>query len=167
MDDFNTDYRSQLIGKNIEYYGPRLAALDAEGKKVSWNWFAFLVPFCWFAYRKLYLECVAYYILTNGIHTVINQALASHNLVMNVGWTIDIVAMLFSGIYANWLYKMKLDRNVEKCVQLPEEKREKYIKLHGGTSVVAIIVAFCITISIAAVLYYCFGVATTLSDAPI
>ena len=33
MENLNNDYRSQLIAKNIEFYGPRFAKLDEEGKK--------------------------------------------------------------------------------------------------------------------------------------
>ena len=153
MENYNSDYRSRLIKKNVEFYGPRLSDLDSNNKKVSWNWFAFLVPFVWFAYRKLYLECIAYYLLTNGLHTVINSIFVSHGIEMNVGWTIDILGMFFSGLYGNWLYKNKLDKQVEKCIQLSPEKRDQYIERHGGTSVLAIIIAFCITMAIAFVLY--------------
>ncbi|MBQ6496902.1 MAG: DUF2628 domain-containing protein [Firmicutes bacterium] len=153
METFGTNYRERLIEKNVEYYAPRLAKLDEDNTKVSWNWFAFLVPFCYFAYRKLYLECATYYLLTNGLNAVITQLLTSHGIVVNIGWTIDIVAMFFSGLYGNWLYKCKLDRQVEKCVSLPLEDRDKYIKRHSGTSVLAIIIAFCITITIAGLLY--------------
>lgn len=99
------------------------------------------------------MECVAYYLLTNGLNTAITSILSSHGIVMNVGWTIDIVAMFMSGLYGNWLYKNKLDRQVEKCIDMPPEQRDKYIERHGGTSVIAIIVALCITVAIAFVLY--------------
>ena len=154
MENYNSDYRSRLIKKNVEYYAPRLSDLDSNSKKTSWNWFAFLVPFVWFAYRKLYLECAAYYLITNGLNAVITDILSRHGMIVNVGWTIDILAMFFSGPYGNWLYKCKLDRQVEKCIDMPPEKREQYINRHGGTSVLAIIISFCITIMIAFLLYY-------------
>ncbi|MBE7070803.1 MAG: DUF2628 domain-containing protein [Ruminococcaceae bacterium] len=166
MENLNNDYRSQLIAKNIEYYGPRFAKFDEEGKKTSWNWFAFLVPFCWFAYRKMYAECIAYYVITTGLHTAINEILASIGHFTDVGWTIDVVFMFLSGIYGNWLYKNKIDKNVERCIRLPEDKRGKYIKRWGGTSVLAIIIAFCITIGFAAVLYYTLGF-TGAASAPV
>ena len=167
MENLNNDYRSQLIAKNIEFYGPRYARLDEEGKRASWNWFAFLVPFCWFAYRKMYAECVAYYIVTNGLHTVLNEMLAKAGLSVDVGWTIDILAMFTCGIYGNWLYKNKIDKNVEKCITLQPDRREKYIKRWGGTSVLAIVIALCITVAFAAVLYYTLGYTTTIGSAPV
>ena len=153
MYGYDNDLRSQLIKTNVEYYGPRLTELDSGEKKTTWNWFAFLVPFCWLAYRKLYLECAVYYIVTNGLNTGITQILANLGVAVNIGWTIDVLAMFFCGLYGNTLYKNRLDKLVVKCVELPEEEREKFIRRHGGTSVVAIIVAFCITISIAILLY--------------
>lgn len=153
MENLNSDYRTRLVEKNVEYYIERFDRMEETGRRNTWNWFAFLVPFCWFAYRKLYLECVAYYLITNGLNTVITQILMNHGATVNVGWTIDIVAMFMCGIYGNWLYKAKIDRQVEHCLELPEDKRESYIKRRSGTSVIAIIVAFCITIAFAAVLY--------------
>ncbi len=157
MGNLNNDYRTKLIAKNVEFYGARFAKLDKDDKKTSWNWFAFVIPFCWLAYRKMYLECVAYYVITTGLHTSINEMLASVGHFVDVGWTIDIVFMFACGLYGNWLYKNKIDKNVAKCITLPEEKREKFIRRRGGTSVLAIIIAFCITIGIAAFLYYTLG----------
>lgn len=153
MNHYFTDYRSRLIGKNVEYYEPRMNELDSSNKKTSWNWFAFLVPFVWFAYRKMYLECIAYYLITNGLNTVITNIFIRHSIAVNVGWTIDILAMFLCGLYGNWLYKNKLDRQAGKCMDMPPEQRETYIRRHGGASVPAIIISFCITIAIAAVLY--------------
>lgn len=149
----NSDLRINLIAKNTEYYIDRFDRMEETGRSNTWNWGAFLVPFCWLAYRKLYLECVAYYLVTNGLNTVITQLLTSHGIVVNIGWTIDVVFMFMCGLYGNWLYKAKIGRQVERCLELEPSKREKYIKRHGGTSVIAIIIAFCITIAFAGVLY--------------
>ena len=115
----------------------------------------------------MYAECVAYYIVTNGLHTVLNEMLAKAGLSVDVGWTIDILAMFTCGIYGNWLYKNKIDKNVEKCITLQPDRREKYIKRWGGTSVLAIVIALCITVAFAAVLYYTLGYTTTIGSAPV
>ena len=44
----------ELIGKNAEYYVSRFQSLKWSGKRVSWNWPAFLAAPWWLVYRKLY-----------------------------------------------------------------------------------------------------------------
>ena len=44
----------RFVFSNTTRYIPKFAAMK-EGKKVGWNWFAFLFPFGWFLSRKMYL----------------------------------------------------------------------------------------------------------------
>lgn len=44
----------KFVGPNPQYYIPRFAFL--KNKKTSWNWPAFLFPFVWLFYRKMYKE---------------------------------------------------------------------------------------------------------------
>lgn len=45
---------ARFTGPNTHYYMPRFAFL--KDKKTSWNWAAFLFPYVWAFYRKMYKE---------------------------------------------------------------------------------------------------------------
>ncbi len=46
---------AQTVGVNTAYYIPRFHRISRSGSKISWNWFAFLIPPCWLIYRKNFL----------------------------------------------------------------------------------------------------------------
>lgn len=51
------DEAKKFVGVNSQRYMPKFAAFKI-GKKISWNWAAFLFPCAWFASRKMYAKAV-------------------------------------------------------------------------------------------------------------
>lgn len=70
IDGKKASYYEAAIGKNQKYYIPRFLVIDRTGKKAVVNFFAFLFPFAWSLYRKLYkisAAVLAFYILVFGV----------------------------------------------------------------------------------------------------
>ena len=70
IDGKKATYYEAAIGKNQKYYIPRFLVIDRTGKKAVINFFAFLFPFAWSLYRKLYkisAAVFAFYILIFGV----------------------------------------------------------------------------------------------------
>lgn len=45
---------AEFVRTSVNRYIPKFYKLEKTGKKLSWNWAAFLFSPCWFFYRKLY-----------------------------------------------------------------------------------------------------------------
>lgn len=56
-DGVTAEEAKRFVMANTPRYIPKFAAMKA-GKKASWNWLAFLLPWAWFASRKMYLYAV-------------------------------------------------------------------------------------------------------------
>jgi len=115
-----------FVGDEADYY---LGAWS-EGRKVSFNWAAFLFSAPWLFYRKMY--GVAALFLAAGI----GFAAVLHELVVTLGLA------LLCGFFGNKLYYWQARRVVRKaCSGEPlEENRLKILARRGGTSAVAVFV---------------------------
>lgn len=80
------------VDKNREYYIPRFMLMDNVKKGFSWNFFAFLTPFAWTLYRKMYkfsalvlaiymliFGLTGYYILSNEEFVKLNTECAQED----------------------------------------------------------------------------------------
>ena len=52
IEDSTAEQLQPLIGINSQYYLPRFAKMAATGRRTSWNWAGFLLPYSWLLYRK-------------------------------------------------------------------------------------------------------------------
>ncbi len=70
---------AKIVRINAFRYIPKFMQMHTGGKKRSWNWAAFLLPGCWFAYRKMFKESIittAIMIITLLLNIPFNLALA-------------------------------------------------------------------------------------------
>lgn len=86
----------RFVFSNTGRYIPKFAAVN-EGKKTSWNWFAFLFPCSWFLSRKMYLYGILAGILT-VLPTLFSFPLQS--AIYSLGIDINNTATLVSEIKA-------------------------------------------------------------------
>ena len=78
------------MGQNPHYYVPRFKRI-AEGRRVSWNWSAFLLPQYWLFFRKQYLWGALY-----TLYQVLYQVFAYAVLepYMKSGAELDVQAII-------------------------------------------------------------------------
>lgn len=150
-------------------YIPKFLQLKG-GKKLSWNWAAFLLPHAWFAYRKMYLPAAI-----SGVFVLISQIFSlplssvisqlpmpeqkmtymeyayylSSNLgeidslaitLALVGGIIALAVRIISGLFGDFIYKNSVVSAVRK-IRESEDKPELAKKL-SGTSFLGFSIAF-------------------------
>ena len=113
----------ELIGKNTDYYVSRFQRIKWNGKRISWNWPAFLAGPLWLVYRKLYGWAAGYILL--------NLFLISDGL--------GIIVSVISGLFANYIYMQRIENLTADAKKLPLSERTQFIHEKGGVNVVAVI----------------------------
>lgn len=116
----------ELIGKNADYYISRFQSLKWSGKRVSWNWPAFLAGPWWLVYRKLYGWAAGYVLL--------NLFLAPGGL--------GIITCVVSGLFANYIYMQHIENLTADAKKLYGEQRTQFIHKKGGVNIAAVIALF-------------------------
>ena len=115
----------KLIGENGWMYVLRFKQMKEKNSIFSWNWWAFLLGPIWFAYHKMYAWTLAL-LGIDAVFTVIDPK--------SIGsFLLDIVIAIF----ANRFLMDHIDTLKRKVDAMSEDKRERYITRHGGTSMVA------------------------------
>ncbi len=113
-----------------------------KGKKVSWNWSAFLFPHGWYAFRKMYLMSalmtalvVAAALLMGLMPETPQEANFVVVILASVGSIINLVTRVIAAIFADMHYKNKV---IETCKEIREaEDKESAIKSKGGINLLA------------------------------
>ena len=126
-DSIPDDLFATFIGPNGPYYMRHFAIFRLLGGNftTSWNWSAFLVPYAWLFYRKMYLYGLI--------------ALAVSYLFNFIGW---LVAGIAVGLCGNYMYYI---HTTKKLLGLratrPEADLQLVARIIGGTNMpVALIV---------------------------
>ncbi len=133
-----------LVGeKNTQYYVKNFNDMKQLNKKTSWNWPAFLVAPAWLFYRKMYIYGIALMVF----NTIIGNAL-SLVLSLAVGAVI--------GVFANYAYMNHLEALALEAKKLTGETKDAFIREKGGTSTVAVLVSFAISMAISMVTNFIF-----------
>ncbi len=137
------DFFNLYFQKNTAYYQDKLAKYK-QGKKYTFNVFAFLFGLFWFIYRKMYLEAFAFIIFvvaTSFLEEIIAIATNENsNLFVSVITTFSIATI--TGFFGNNLYLQKAIKTITYAkTGLPDEAQiKKYIKQKGGVSYLFLIV---------------------------
>jgi hypothetical protein len=127
-----TDYYEAAIGeKNIDYYLNRFERFDHGGSKASWNWFAFLFPVFWAAYRKMGVWSVAFIILT-GLTNGIAKGGGGEGLAL----FLILTAQAAFGFFANYLYYKNIKKKiaVAQASSSHNPNRLAYLQRKGGVN---------------------------------
>lgn len=115
-----------FVGKNSHYYRSKWEKSTDDRMFQSWNWAAFLFPFFWFAYRRMYIEAFFLFL-----------ASAFSLLIPLSGLGIKI----FVGLYANSLYRRKALKVIRNTNGMLESDARIYIEKNGGTSIISVFTA--------------------------
>ena len=139
-----------------------------EGKKLSWNWAAFLVPHGWFAFRKMYLlsvfvtvimicasllniplmvaESNAALVEAGNYANAMNRAL---ELMMNAvpgamicylaGAALKLIVRVISALFADSLYRDRVISVVNESKEA--ENQEEFLMKKGGINLFAFAIA--------------------------
>ncbi len=136
-----TDDLAIFIGKNSEKYLSKFTKFHQNGNDgfaATWNWSAFLVPFYWMLYRKLYLWALFVFVL--GIIPIVN-----------------ILSHIAFGVGGNFIYykhaRKKLREIDEARSYASEAQRAAAIARAGGVNknILVILIAILIIAILAAI----------------
>lgn len=120
-----------LIGQNSGYYVPKFEAMTQRGKKISWNWSAFLITPYWMIYRKMYGYGAA---VLGGLFL----------LSLFGGWLIYLLRMavyIVIGILGNYIYMNSLTAKAVRLNSLSGQYKNDFIIKNGGTNCTAAILS--------------------------
>lgn len=138
-----TTIYEQFFQRNSAYYLEKLQLLR-QGKKFSFNFFAFLFGFFWFLYRKMYLESlvIAFILVLQSIAEVyIFEELFGDRSVL-YHWLVTFLIWTIIGFTANFLYLRKAERIVSRAFadNKDPELAQQYVLKKGGTSYLFLII---------------------------
>ena len=122
---------------------------DETGKKISWNWAAFIFNPTWFFSRKMYLFGMIGTFMTSvytvGSYMIYNNI--NHPNIVNIilPWSLLFLAMYVAvGMFGNYLYISHMENKIvypgER--ELTEEQIAQINFMRGGVSINGIIMAF-------------------------
>jgi hypothetical protein len=135
-----------FVGPNFGYYVARWApVLLGRRRMAGFNPGAFIFGAFWFAYRKMWLMLLLWYIAIAGVGYL------EDCVVYTIGYgredvKVHSIAMLIlltiSGIFGNRIYLWHARRKIGKVrrLNLPDEQRDQKLARLGGTSALAAIV---------------------------
>lgn len=103
---------AEFIGVNAHKYIPKMYKAEREGKKISWNWAAFIFAPYWFFYRKMQIAgavCMLILLAATALFTNTNVVQASNALAEKTG-----------GFYAGAVTQQELMTEYQRYITLPE-----------------------------------------------
>lgn len=165
-DGVTADEAKRFVIANTPRYIPRFAAM-ANGKRNTWNWLAFLLPWAWFASRKMYLYAAvsgiigaAAELLTLSFTLSLEQSGFSTQQYANfaqlssampklpiivvimtaIGILISLALRIFCGICGDGIYRKYVIAGVKK---INAESQDADLDYHrrGGISFLALVTA--------------------------
>lgn len=168
-DGVTADEAKRFVAVNTPRYIPKFASF-AAGKKVSWNWLAFFLPWVWFASRKMYLYSIIAVIFNIASVLVMNpflmrfydligvstrvaseEAMSAINTISNqhptllilflVGIAVTLIMRIICGLFSDGIYRKQVISSIKKIRSESEDQDEDYRK-KGGVSFIAMLLAF-------------------------
>lgn len=127
-----------IVQDKTYYYDSKISALNRSGKRVSWNWAAFMFPLYWFAYRKMYLYSLIVAGIMVGI-TMIGWIPGMFGIILSL--LLNIAFNVCSGIFANAIYKYHIENVYMEGSSMDADSQWIFFHKRGGTSKPAIFVA--------------------------
>lgn len=157
IDGVSVETIAEVIGPNSQYYLPRFYQMSRTGKRVSWNWAAFLLPYNWLLFRKNLLWGWLFYGFTlillafNGYATFLSDpelqqlfnipvqelsesSLLLLNLIMLITTGVLFLLKLGVALFGNRIYMKQV---LKKARKLQEDNNLHYDQSFlrtGGTS---------------------------------
>lgn len=148
IEDLPVEEVAKTVEVNTRYYIPRMWHMSRTGKRVSWNWIAFLLPSSWLLYRRNLLTGTLVTI-TMAVRQILSFVLMYRCLglgntstyaemmqavqyamqnettrlfVMMIALTalMEIVVRVLCGMFGNWLYAQNVLRKTRKRLNDPE-----------------------------------------------
>ncbi len=157
IDGVSVETIAEVLGANSTYYLPRFLHMHRAGKKVSWNWAAFLLPYNWLLYRKnmlwgwftfAFVSIISYFssdvaiqlekLLPNLSEMMINGTLPSNfGLLMTIGLiasTVTLAVHVIFGLFGNWIYMQNVMKKARALQEDPNLQYSQNFLSTGGTS---------------------------------
>ncbi len=128
------DYRT-VVQENHRHYQKSFERMLAKKSKAGINIAAFFLPVLWSFYRKMYgMGTIAILIYAAaqaaGILTADMDSMVPAYIILGVMFT----ARLLYAIFADYLYKKKVERVIACAEGRHPAARREYLKSRGGTS---------------------------------
>ncbi len=120
-----------FVGKNYEYFERKWATAAQSKKQQSWNWVAFLVGFCWMAFRKMY----RYSWIFIGVISLEVICEIAFGLPAAISTGVNIGIAIAFGLKGNAWYQQHVDQQVSQILatHAPEQARIELAR-QGGTN---------------------------------
>lgn len=154
----NKLFKAFIDNKKYIYYASTFGifAKPADKFALTWNLFAFFIPFCWLLYRKMYAYGIIAFILSIGltgagfflsdINTVNNADTLSNTGIITevlIGFIVNVII----GLVGNYLYFAHCKKILIHIMNtIPLGQQEDEAKKQGGTDarIVWIVSIICI-----------------------
>lgn len=130
---FRGNIELEMIKTNALSYSAKFIRLTERRSKIGWNWAAFIFAPLWFAYRKMYIECIIVYVasvLLPWICTFVTYGSVSG--ILNFLWSLVLSA--FVAAVGDYYYMIRIGNACEFSEKLEGKSRSRYIKRVSGTS---------------------------------
>lgn len=124
--DMMDEYSAVVGEKNLDYFLSKFAKFDGQRSRqfFDWQWFAFLFPFAWALYRKLYGWAIVFFVLNaaaNASAKSFGSAIKRQGGVddgyggLYVYLVVMFVPSLLFGVFANSLYWKKCTKVIAQA----------------------------------------------------
>lgn len=163
-DGVTANEAKMFVGTNTQRYIPKFAGFKI-GKKLSWNWAAFLFPCAWFASRKMYAKsiimgalqiaftmlllpfnkAISYFDFSEAANYFESSKIISENLdsigsvaivAAIMGMALEFLLRLLSGVIADYSYKNRVISGVKEIKGGTDASATDY-RRRGGVSLTA------------------------------
>lgn len=178
------DEAKRFVASNTHRYIPKFASMLA-GKRLSWNWLAFIFPCGWFLSRKMYLagslvgalsvafsmftipfsRALAHFDLTSVANYMQMAQLISDNIstigmatviVAAVGSMLNILLSILCGTFGDYLYRNHSLDTISKIKSESIDVEEDF-RRKGGVSLIALMIGWFAVQYLPSVLAMLFG----------
>lgn len=168
-DGVTADEAKQFVINNTHRYIPKFAAMKM-GRKISWNWLAFLFPGAWYLSRKMYLKgifttmlLVAFSLLSipllnsisygdissaqnlyatqNFVASAMQNAELPHLILAAAGFVFEIILRFFTGMFGDLQYRNHTISTINEIKSNSDNVTEDFRK-KGGVSFIGLIIGF-------------------------
>ncbi len=156
IDDVSLLEMSYFVKSNIPYYMSVFKKFQSQNKKTSFNFLCFLVPYYFFANRKMYLwGLISFIIMTtlsipsmiyllaenNFLLDITFITTSGFNAIMNTFKFLQIAFQVIIAISANWIYCKHIVKSIKEIKSTyPEKQHINMISQKGGTSFPALLI---------------------------
>lgn len=146
---------AQVVGQNSAYYIPRFLSMSRSGRKVSWNWAAFLLPSNWLLFRKNVLWGTLCFLFSGAMEIFFSFAgsrIQSYQLTPLADEKLQLYVLIYliasfavtgicvaMGLFGNYLYMQQVLRKARKLMGNPDLQYNQSFFVTGGTSIGAAI----------------------------